>query len=73
MIRTLTAIIHREGDGYVALCPDVDVASEGESIDSARENLREALQLFFEVAPQDEIDRRMLSEVFVTHIEVNVS
>lgn len=73
MIRTLTAIIHREGDGYVALCPEVDVASEGESIDSARENLREALQLFFEVAPQDEIDRRMLSEVFVTHIEVNVS
>jgi hypothetical protein len=36
----LTAIIEREGDGYVALCPDVDVASQGASIDEARANLQ---------------------------------
>jgi len=46
--RQLTAIIEREGDGYVALCPEVDVASQGTTIDEARLNLIEALELFFE-------------------------
>ena len=46
----LTAVIEREDDGYVALCPEVDVASEGASIDEARANLREAVELFFETA-----------------------
>lgn len=48
MKRQLTAIIEREGDGYVSLCPELDIASQGDSIEQARENLREALQLFFE-------------------------
>ena len=50
MSRRLTAIIEREGDGYVSLCPEVDVASQGETVDEARENLKEALELFFETA-----------------------
>ena len=48
--RQLTAIIEREGDGYVALCPEVDVASQGTTIGEARANLIEALELFFETA-----------------------
>ena len=48
MTRCLTAIIEKKGDGYVALCPEVDVASQGNSVDEARRNLQEALQLFFE-------------------------
>ena len=72
MKRRLTAIVEREGDGYVALCPEVDVASEGASVSEARDNLAEALTLFFEAAPTEEVDRRLRGEVYVTQIEVSV-
>ncbi len=65
-------IIEREGDGYVSLCPELDIASQGDTIEEARNNLIEALQLFFEVADASEIGERMHTEVFVTHLEVNV-
>lgn len=58
MNRQLTAIIEREGDGYVSLCPEVDVASQGDTVDEARKNLREALELFFETASPEEIKVR---------------
>ena len=70
--RRLTAIIEREDDGFVALCPELDIASEGVSIEEARTNLVEALTLFFEVADEAEIARRLHSEVFVTQVEVPV-
>jgi predicted RNase H-like HicB family nuclease len=54
----LTAIIEAEGDGYVSLCPELDIASQGDSIAEARENLREALELFFESASPEEIKER---------------
>jgi predicted RNase H-like HicB family nuclease len=63
MIRQLTAFIEREADGYVALCPELDIASQGESVEEARSNLKEALELFFEVAPAEEVARRLLGEV----------
>jgi predicted RNase H-like HicB family nuclease len=72
MKRQLTAIIEREGDGYVALCPELDIASQGDNIEQARENLREALTLFFESASVEEIHRRLHEEVYVTQIEVGV-
>ena len=72
MNRQLTAIVEREGDGYVALCPEVDVASQGNTVTEARDNLAEALTLFFEIAPAEEIDRRLRSEVYVTHVEVAI-
>jgi predicted RNase H-like HicB family nuclease len=59
MERQLTAIIEREGDGYVALCPELDIASQGETIEAARHNLREALELFFETASKQEIRNRL--------------
>ncbi len=68
----MTAIIEREDDGFVALCPELDIASEGASIEEARTNLIEALTLFFETASSSEITRRFHSEVFVTQIEVPV-
>jgi predicted RNase H-like HicB family nuclease len=68
-----TAVIEREGDGYVALCPEFDIASQGDSIEHARENLQEALELFFECAPPDEVSRRLHSEVYITKIEVAVA
>jgi predicted RNase H-like HicB family nuclease len=72
MAKTLTAIIQREGDGFVALCPELDVASQGDTIESARENLREALELFLECASAEEVQQRMGEEVFVTQLEVSV-
>lgn len=67
-----TAIIEREGDGYVALCPEVDIASQGNTIEEARSNLVEALELFFETADPSEIQERLHTEVFVTRLEVSV-
>ena len=71
MSKRLTAVIQREDDGFVAFCPELDVASQGDTIESARENLREALELFFECASPDEIHDRLGDEVFVTHVEVS--
>lgn len=70
MSRRLTAVIQREGDGFVSLCPELDVASQGDTIPSALDNLREALELFFECASPDEIQDRLAEEVFVTQVEV---
>jgi len=66
MTKRLTAIIEREGDGYVALCPEVDVASQGATVDEARANLQEALELFFEAASEEEVRERLHGEVHVT-------
>jgi len=68
----LTAIIEREGNGYVALCPELDIASQGDSVPEARNNLVEALELFFETASETEIDRRLREEVYITRVEVAV-
>jgi predicted RNase H-like HicB family nuclease len=72
MKRQLTAIIEREDDGYVSLCPEVDVASQGGTIEEASENLREALELFFDTASPEEIRQRLHDEVYVTRVEIAV-
>ncbi|HKQ54075.1 MAG TPA: type II toxin-antitoxin system HicB family antitoxin [Pyrinomonadaceae bacterium] len=63
MTQTLTATIWREDDGYVALCPELDIASQGDSVEEARSNLKEAVELFFETAPPDEVERRLAVRV----------
>jgi predicted RNase H-like HicB family nuclease len=68
--RQLTAIIEREGDGYVALCPELDIASQGDSVESARANLAEAVDLFFETADTSEVERRLHTEIYVTRLDV---
>ena len=68
----VTAIIEREDDGFVALCSEFDIASQGASIEEARANLIEALTLFFEMASPSENSRRFHSEVFVSQGEVPV-
>ncbi|MCS6978095.1 MAG: type II toxin-antitoxin system HicB family antitoxin [Gemmatales bacterium] len=70
MGKRLTALIYREDDGYVALCPELDIASQGDTVEAARDNLREALELFFESASPEEIRERLGGEVFVTQVEV---
>lgn len=71
-VQQLTGIIEREGDGYVAFCPEFDIASQGDTVEDARKNLLEALELFFDNAEPSEIQNRLHSEVFVTRLEVAV-
>ena len=61
MTQRFTAIIEREDDDYVALCPELDIASQGESVAEARNNLKEAIELFLESASMDEIQKRIPS------------
>ena len=68
----LTAVIEKEGGGYVALCPELDIASQGDTVEEGQRNLREALEVFFEEASPAEIKERLHSEVYVTRIEVAV-
>ncbi len=68
-----TAVIERDGDGYAALCPELDVASQGDTVDQARSNLREAVELFLECAAPEEIRGRLHNEVYVTRLEVAVA
>ncbi|MBD0385739.1 MAG: type II toxin-antitoxin system HicB family antitoxin [Nostoc sp. C3-bin3] len=70
--KQLTAIIEREEKGYVSLCPELDIASQGDTIEEARSNLVEALELFFETADPSEIQDRLITEIFITRLEVSV-
>ena len=70
--RQFTATIEREDNMYVALCPELDIASQGETVEEARRSLKEAIELFFEEASQQEIRKRLHDEVFVTRLEIAV-
>ena len=72
MKRSFTVIIEHEDDGYVALCTELDIASQGDTIEEARNNLAEAIEMFFETASPNEIEGRLHNEIFVTRLEVSV-
>jgi predicted RNase H-like HicB family nuclease len=64
----LTAVIERDGEGYVATCPEVDVVSQGDTVEQARLNLLEAVEGFFEAASPSEIQRRVKRQSYVMPI-----
>ena len=64
-----TAIIEKEGELYAALCPELDLASQGATVEVATSNLREAIELFLESADPEEVKRRLRTDVFVTRVE----
>jgi len=68
----MTALISRDGDMYVALCPELDVASQGETVEEARGNLIEAVELFLETASPEEVAERLSGETYISQIEVKV-
>ena len=70
MTRQLTVIIEREGDGYVSLCPELDIASQGATVDEVRSNLKEALELFFEASSATELERRLRNGVRASRIDM---
>jgi predicted RNase H-like HicB family nuclease len=67
-LRQLTAVIEREGDGYAATCPELDIVSQGNSVEEARMNLLEAVEGFLEVASPSEIKHRWKTETYITSI-----
>ena len=69
----LTRVIHRENGGYVSLCPELDIASQGDSVREARKNLAEAVEGFFEVASPKEIRDRLTTRRYVDTLEVSVA
>lgn len=72
MNKQMTAIIEREGSGYVSFCPELDIASQGDTVQEARENLREALEFFFETASAEEIQQRLHDEIYITRLEIAI-
>jgi len=72
-VQQFTAVIERDEDWYVALCPELDIASQGKSVEEARRNLIEAIELFLEAASPSEIRERTRTEVFVTQVGVAVA
>lgn len=67
----LTGLLEREGDSYVSLCSELDVASQGSTMDEALANLREAVELFLETASPAEVASRCHSEVIVSRFEAS--
>ncbi|WP_019864188.1 type II toxin-antitoxin system HicB family antitoxin [Methylovulum miyakonense] len=65
MRKQFTAIIHEEDDVYVSLCPELDIASQGINIEEAKDNLKEAVELFFECASMAEIKHRTVKFTIV--------
>lgn len=70
--RNFTAVIEKEDDGYVALCPELDIASQGDSAEEAKINLQEAIKLFFEYASSEEVELRLEGDIFITDMQVSV-
>lgn len=67
---SLTAFVEREGDGFVSLCPELDIASQGKTVEEAAANLREAVELYLECADAQEIKSRLeKDERMATKIE----
>ena len=69
----LTAVITKEENGFVSLCPELDIASQGDTKEEAKINLKEAVELFLECASKDEVEKRLSSESLVSSLEVSLA
>jgi predicted RNase H-like HicB family nuclease len=70
--RNLTVFLEKEDDGFVSLCPELDIASQGDSVEEAKANLKEAVELFFETAAESEISERLHEEIYISNMEIMV-
>lgn len=67
-----TAIIQRSEKWFIALCPELDVASHGETVEEATHNITEAVKIFLQTASPSEITRRMNRETYITPLAISV-
>jgi predicted RNase H-like HicB family nuclease len=65
--QTFTAVIHREGDLYVAQCPEVGTASQGATVEEAVANLKEATELYLEEFPIQKVERTFMTTFEAVH------
>jgi len=66
-MKTLTAVVHREDDLYVAECPEIGTVSQGETIEEAVTNLKEATELYLEEFPLPHIGRTLITTFEATY------
>ncbi len=67
-MQTLTAVIHREDDLYVAECLEVGTVSQGETIEDAITNLKEATELYLEEFPLPHVGRTLVTTFEATYV-----
>lgn len=67
------ALIQEEGDGYAALCPELDIASEGNSVEETRLMLTEAVEAFFECAGAEEVEKRLGGPCYIVPLECRIA
>lgn len=66
-IQTYTAVVHREEAWYVAECPEVGVVSQGETLEKALANLKEATELYLEEFSPPPPERALITTFEVTY------
>ncbi len=67
---TFSAVLNPDDDGYVSLCPELDIASQGDTVEEALANLKKALEGFLETASAEELQVRLKKPALFTRIEV---
>lgn len=67
IMKTLTAVIHKEEALYVAECPEVGTISQGETLEGAIENLKEATELYLEEFPLPETTHPVVTTFDIAH------
>jgi len=72
ILQNFTAIIEKEDGAYVALCPELDVASQGDTVEEAKDNLQEAIELLLEHASKTELELRLKKDLFITNMQIAV-
>ena len=70
--QNFTAIIEKEDNIYVALCPELDVASQGATVEEAKNNLQEAIELLVQHASKSELDLRLKKDLFITNMQIAI-
>ena len=71
-IRTFTAVVQKEADGWVSWCPELDIASQGDTVEQAKAHLKEALELFLETASPSEVQQRLRTETYLSPVEIQI-
>ena len=69
---SLTAVIQRSEKYFVAQCPELDVVSQGKTVEEARSNIAEAVELFLETASAAELKQRLHKEIYISPLEIGV-
>ena len=58
---TLTALIQKEENMYIAKCPEIGTTSQGRTVEQALKNLKQATELYLEEFPKRDIRRPILT------------